>query len=396
MPPGSGDGAYNTTGFAPVLQAACPHAACGSDFKTRSKMKAAAILLTSTALFPGLFGCSRSTQGPPPAGPATPVLVQIVHVRRGEATRSITVPANIIAYQQATLYAKVGGYVRSVLVDKGDAVKEGALLADIEVPELLADRAKFQADVNVAAIDYQRVSAAQKKAPDLVMPQTVDDAKGRLDVARANLERTDTLLAFAKITAPFTGVITRRLIDPGAFIPAATAGSAVPAGGTALFALADFSRVRIQAAVPEPDVPFIKTGLPVKITVDELPGKEFDGSVTRFAYALDDATKTMLTEIELPNPAGELRPGMYARTRLIVETRPDALVVPADALLAEKTRTSVFTIADGRAKRLTVKIGFNEAGWAEILDGAKLGDPVILIAKQAVADGQPVSSTEAK
>jgi membrane fusion protein, multidrug efflux system len=344
----------------------------------------------------GLCGCSHSTGETPVATPSPPLPVQVVHVKRGEATRSITLPANIVAYHQATLYAKVGGYVKTVLVDKGDAVKAGALLADIEVPELLADRARYQADVDVAGTDYRRVSEAQKKAPDLVMPQTVDDAKGRLDIAKANLERTETLLNFAKITAPFSGVITKRLIDPGAFIPAATAGSAVPPGGTALFALADFSRVRVQVPVPEPEVPFIKTGLPVKITVDGLPGKTFDGSVTRFAYALDEATKTMLTEIELPNPSGELRPGMYARTRLSVETRLETLVVPADALLIEKARSSVFTVADGHAKRVTVKIGFNEAGWAEVLDGAKLGDPVILLGKQAVADGQPVSATEAR
>jgi membrane fusion protein (multidrug efflux system) len=279
-------------------------------------------------------------------------------------------------------------------VDKGDAVREGALLADIEVPELLADRTKFQADVEVAALDFKRVSEAQQKAPDLVVPQTVDNAKARFDVAKANLERTETLLGFAKIVAPFSGVITKRMVDPGAFIPTATSGST--AQNAALLTLMDFSKVRVQTAIPEPEVPFIINGLPVKVTVEELSGRVFEGGVTRYANALDDATKTMLAEIELLNPSGQLRPGMYATLRIVVESKPEALVVPTEALVVEKTRNSVFTVADGKARRVTVKTGFNDAGWVEVLDGLSLNDTVILVGKQALNDGQAVNVSEAK
>src|SRR5207249_11073252 len=110
---------------------------------------------------------------------------------------------------------------------------------------------------------------AQRKAPDLVVQQSVDTAKSKSDIAKANLQRTETLLGVAKITAPFSGVITRRMVDPGAFIPAATSGSA--AQNAALFTLMDFSKVRVQTAVPEPEVPLIKNGLVVKIAVEELP-----------------------------------------------------------------------------------------------------------------------------
>jgi len=340
-----------------------------------------------------LTGCGHSTADAPPASPP-PVSVRLVPVKKGDATRSITLPANVLAYQQATLYAKVGGYVKIVAVDKGDAVKAGDVLADIEVPELIADRARYAAELEVADLDFQRIRDAQKKAPDLVVLQAVDAAKSKADVARANVERTDTLLGFAKITAPFSGVITKRMVDPGAFIPAATSGSA--AQNAALFTLMDFSKVRVQAAVPEAEVPFIKNGLLVRITVEELPGRNFDGAVTRYAQALDDATKTMLTEIELANPKNELRPGMYASVRIIIETKPDALVIPSDALLVEKTRNSVFTVADNKAKRLTVKTGFNDAGWVEVLEGVSLDQPVILLGKQVLTDGQPVTISEAK
>jgi RND family efflux transporter MFP subunit len=320
--------------------------------------------------------------------------VRLVPVKKGEATRSITLPGNVLAYQQATLYARVAGYVKTVTVDKGDSVKEGTLLADIEVPELIADRAKYQAELIVADLDYKRTSVAQKNAPDLVVPLTVDSAKGKADIARANLDRTETLLGFAKITAPFSGVITRRLVDPGAFIPAASSGST--AQNAALFTLMDFSKVRVQTAVPELEVPLIKNGLAVKISVEELPGKVFEGTITRFAHALDDSTKTMLAEIELPNENADLRPGMYASIRIIIERKPDALILPSDALLVEKTRTSVFTVADNKAKRLTVKTGFNDAGSVEILEGLSANQQVILLGKQAVTDGQPVTISESK
>jgi len=338
-------------------------------------------------------GCGRENTTPPPTAPP-PVAVRVVQVKKGDATRSISLPGNVLPYQQATLYAKVAGYVKGVLVDKGDAVKEGALLADIEVPELIADRAKYQAELEVAAIDFKRVSEAQSKAPDLIIPQAVDTAKSKYEVAKANLDRTETLLAFAKIIAPFSGVITKRLVDPGAFIPAATSGSV--AQNASLFTLMDFSKVRVQVPVPEIEVPFIKNGLPAKVTVEELPNSTFEGSITRYSQALDEATKTMLVEIELPNPETQLHPGMYARIRIIVERKPDSLIIPADALVAEKTRNSVFTVADNKVHRVTVKTGFNDGGWVEILEGVKLNDPVILVGKQVLADGQPVTVTESK
>jgi membrane fusion protein (multidrug efflux system) len=334
-----------------------------------------------------MVGCDQKSAEPPKTAMPT-LAVKLVAAKKGDATRSILLPANILPYQQATLYAKVAGYVKTVSVDKGDSVQAGALLADIEVPELIADRAKYKAELEVADLDYKRTSDAQKKAPDLVVPLTVDTARGRYDVAKANLERIETLLGFSKITAPFSGVVTRRYVDPGAFIPAATSGSA--AQNAALFTVMDFTKVRVQSAVPEIEVPLIKAGLPVKVMVEELLSAKIEGAITRFSHALDEATKTMLAEIELPNPDGALRPGMYANVRITVERKPDALILPSDAVLFEKGRTSVFSVADNKAKRTTVKTGFNDNGWVEILDGVKLGDSVIVIGKQVIADGQPV------
>lgn len=327
------------------------------------------------------------------ANAPNPVEVQIARPTRGEIRRYVTLPGEIKANQQATLYAKVTGYLKTIAVDKGDQVKAGTLLAEIEVPELLAEAAKYRAEVELANTEWQRVSEARTKAPDLVVPLTVDSAKGRYEVAKANLVRAETLLNFTKITAPFSGVVTRRTVDVGAFIPAATAGSPQSA---ALLTLADFSTVRVQIAVPEIEASLVMLEQPVSVSVEGLPGRSFEGKVARFAYALDEATKTMLAEVELANPKLELRPGMYATVKMGIERKDDALLVPADAVLMEKANASVFTVVDNKAKKVPVKIGFNDGKQVEILSGLGSGNPVIVLGKRTLAEGQPVNVTETK
>jgi membrane fusion protein (multidrug efflux system) len=351
-------------------------------------------LLHALAVGAGLLAACGSA--PPATTPAPPpaASVQAVSPTRGPIVRSITLPTfRILAYQEATLYAKVSGYLQAITVDKGSRVAAGELLARIEVPELLADQQQYRAEVDVARTNYERMAAARRRAPDLVVPQTVDDLRGRYETARARLARVESLLEYARITAPFAGIVTNRFVDPGAFIPAATSGT--PAQSAALLTLVDSSRVRVQVFVPEPEVPFIVDGLPAAITVEELPGRTFSGSVTRSAWALDEATKTMLTEIELANPGGELRPGMYASVRLDVERKPDALLLPADAVVTEKAGTFVFVVADGKARKVPVRTGFADGTHVEILSGVEPGQAAIVAGKQTLTDGQPVTVTPA-
>jgi RND family efflux transporter MFP subunit len=231
------------------------------------------------------------------------------------AAGTITLPAAVKAYQEATLTAKVAGYLRAMPVDKGDHVKAGQLIADIEVPELVADRAQYQAEVEVARADFDRMQQAIKTAPDLVTPQNVDEARGKLKVAQAQLERVETLLRYARITAPFSGTVTARYVDPGAFIPVPSNSDQKSA---AVVSLMDFSKVRVQIPVPEDEVMSVAKATPVTFTVESLPGRQFQARVTRVSYALEQGTKTMLAEIDMENPDGVLRPGMYATAQLHV------------------------------------------------------------------------------
>lgn len=320
--------------------------------------------------------------------------VTVARPSRGDISRSVSLPGSVFPYQQATLYARVAGYLKAIRVDKGDPVKAGQLLAEIEVPELVADRTKFVAEAEVARVDYERLEQARLKAPDLVVPQRVDEAKGKWLVAKANLERIETLLHYASIVAPFDGVVTRRMVDPGAFLPAATSGSA--AQTAAVLTLMDFSRVRVQVAVPEREAAIVHKGCAVRVSPEGLPGRVFEAVVSRISYALDEATRTMLVEAELRNPQGELRPGMYASVEIVLERKLDALLVPAAAVLVEKGERSVFALEGGTARKLRVKTGVSDGARSEILEGLRADQQVILFGKQSLKDGQPVNASEAK
>ena len=326
--------------------------------------------------------------------PAPPLEVEAIHLNKGEIWRSVSLPGNAIAYYNTTLYAKIAGYLKYINVDKGDLVKEGEVLAEIENPELEAELPKYQSEVEVWEAQFKRLSEARKSATDLVVPLQVDEMRGKYLVAEANLKRINFLLSYAKVIAPFTGNITARWVDPGAFIPDATGGSV--AKSTAIVTLMDFTRIRIDVAVPEVDVPFVNKEVPVTVTAEAMPGKTFHGTVTRYEYALNQATKTMITEIEIPNPNKELRPGMYVTVKLDLERKTDALLAPIAAVISEKSRNFMFIIEDGKARLTPVKIGLNDGTNVEILAGMNPDELIILPGKQPPKDGQPVTVKGAK
>ena len=225
----------------------------------------------------------------------------------------LVLPAHVVAYQAALITAKVAGFVKRIPVDKGDRIKVGALIAVLEVPELEADRVKYRAQLEVAERNFTRVQEAAKAAPDLVTPQQVDVERGRLEVARAEFSRIEALLRYARVTAPFSGTITARYVDPGAFVSVPTAGTP---RGAAIVTLMSLSRVRVQIPVPENVAAQVRPGTAALISSPSLPGRHIRASVTRVSYALSRDSQTMLAEIDTANPGHELLPGMYVSVQL--------------------------------------------------------------------------------
>ena len=314
----------------------------------------------------------------------------VTRLKTGDITRSVQLLGEVRPNQQVALYAKVGGYVKALRADIGDRVAAGQVLAELEVPELIADEARTRAELALAELEHRRLQEAAKQAPDLVPRQQVDAAAAKLAVAKAAQERNASLLGFAMIRAPFAGVISRRSVDVGAFVPAATGGGAGPA---ALFVLTDFATVRVQAALPESEAGLAAPGQPVSVLAEAAGAKPYASQLTRLSGVLENPSKTMLIESVLPNPDGALKPGMYANVRLGIETHRGVRLLPLTAVIMEKAVATAYVHEAGKARRRVLKAGFNDGANLEILDGLKPDEDVLVVGTATLTDGQPVTLT---
>jgi len=237
--------------------------------------------------------------------------VRVVKPRMTSESFQMLLPGDVRAYFESPIYAKVSGYLRKLLVDKGDRVEAGQLLCVLENPEAEQDYRTAKANHDIAKITNDRNQDLVRD--HTVSQQVADQSKAQFLMAQANLERTRIIVDYEQLRAPFAGVVVARNYDPGFLVPAATASAAATA--TPVLVLAKIDRLRVYVYAPQSDAAFVRLGDPALISFDEFPGRVFEGRVGRFAQALDTATRTMLTEIELPNADRTLLPGMYAQVR---------------------------------------------------------------------------------
>ena len=313
--------------------------------------------------------------------------VQVVKPTRRDVTYSITLPANVSPLYQTTLYAKVSGYLKSIGPDKGDRVKKNDILAVIDAPEVEEQYQQAVADYQIKKITYNRLSNVWKETPDVIAKQDVDMAQAALEGARHLMEQRVALRDYTKVRAPYDGTITARFADPGALIQVATSSSS---GAIPLFTIMNLETVRVYANVPQEDTPWAKTGVPAALTVKELPGQIFTGTVTRTTRALDPSTRSLLIEVDLPNSDHALHPGTFGELTLQLRTSPDALVVPAGALIAQGNSTVVFIVDQGRAIQRMIKTGLSDGRWVEVLDGLNGMEDVVVVGKSKLVEGASV------
>ena len=323
-----------------------------------------------------------------PALAQTPPELSSVRPDKGPVTRFITLPGTIRANQQTTLYAKVPGYLTTLAVDRGDSVKAGQVLATLDSPELTADLNLAKGNLLTATLETKRLTTAATSGKDIITKEDLEAAAGRQRTAEAALEHAEAMCSYRTITAPFDGIITTRYTDPGAFIPAATNNS--PASASVV-TLADFQTVRLHIPVPELESTSVDIGESVLFTTEGQPGQTIEAKVTRIAYALDEATRTMPVEAALPNPGLKLRPGMYISARIGIEQHPNVLRVPAAAVVMEKTNAFVFVHNAGKVKKTSITIGFNDGTNTEILTGLTGSETLVLPGKTALTDGHAVT-----
>jgi membrane fusion protein, multidrug efflux system len=351
------------------------------------------LLLALAACILAFCGCAEEASSATTKPVEAPVEVKAIHPHRGEVSRLINLPGEVRPLYEVTLFAKVDGYLEKLTVDKGDSVKAGDLIADIDVPELRANLVKYKAELELAQAEFKQMSEATAGDSE-VTKNRLAIASGKLAVAKGNVQYTESMLKYARVVAPFDGIITKRYVDPGAYIPVPNAASTPEAA--AIVNLTNFKTVRLQVAVPEIEATHVKIGQSIRWTADDFPGEHFDGTVTRAYWALDKPTKTMLTETQIANPGMKLQPGMLVNARIGIEKKSDALLLPAEALVKEKTNSFVFIFNGGKIKKAPVEVGFNDGTNVEIVAGVKPADLAIVPGQQALRDGQLVKVTEAR
>lgn len=325
----------------------------------------------------------------------------VARVAREDLFKEVQYYAEFRPYEEVELHAKVSGYVGQMNVDFGDKVKAGQLLATLEVPELQADldRAqaaalKAKADYTNAHLIYTRLMAVNREHPNLVAQQDLDTAAANdqstaaaIAAAKAEAEKYQTLVAYTNITAPFDGIVTRRYADPGALIQAGT--SADPQARS-LLRLSDNYKLRLDFPVTVDFVKDIQLGDLVEVRVDSLNRKTFTGKIARFTCDVDDATRKMTTEIEVPNPNLELLPGMYATVVLKVEKHSNALAVPVEAVASGRTPTVMVVNHDNHIEERPVKLGLETPDEFEVLSGLDEDDLVVVGNRGAFQPGEKV------
>ncbi len=310
-------------------------------------------------------------------------------VTRDNLYRTVTIPAEFRPYVEANLNAKVSGYVSKMNVDFGDRVKGGELLATIEVPELqdqlanaAATQAKAEADHTNADLIYTRLVAVNQQHPDLVAQQELDTANANdlataaaIAAAQAEVEKYQTLAAYTNIVAPFDGVVTWRYADPGALIQAGTSSDSQ---SLPLVRVSDNYLLRLDFPVSVEYVKDIRVGDQIMVQVDSLGKKMFAGTITRFTDKVDEDTRTMMVEIEVPNPDLTLVPGMYATVMIKVQKREDALAVPIQAVSGGKEPRVLVVNQSNQIEERPVQLGLETADKYEIVSGLAEGDLVVV------------------
>ncbi|HKU40915.1 MAG TPA: efflux RND transporter periplasmic adaptor subunit [Polyangiales bacterium] len=339
--------------------------------------------------------------------------VDVIQPKLLESTRELTLPGSIQAAAETVLYPRANGYVERFEADLGDRVSEGQLLAVIETPELdqqldsahaqlaAAEAALAQARANqsyaLTSLErYKRLRPAgvasqqeldQHQSEATVSEANVAAARAAVDVQRAEVRRLTRVKSFSRVTAPFAGLITQRSIDRGSLV---TAGNASP-----LFTLIVADPVRVFVQVPQDVAPSVRAGVPAKINVREYPGRSFEGKLERAAFALDSQTRTMLSEVRIPNPKGELLVGMYAEVALSLPVPHRAYEIPATALYNDANGLRVAVVnADGAIQFKTIVIERDTGATLQVASGIREGERVVRLASARLQEGMHVQVKE--
>lgn len=323
--------------------------------------------------------------------------VNVIHPTLIATTEELTLPASAQAFQEAPIYARTSGYLKSWTADIGTHVKAGQVLAEIETPEVDRQLEQAKADLKNAQANLELSQITATRSESLLKTNTIshqerDQATSDLaakralvDAGEANVKRLEQLQSFEKVFAPFDGVITARNTDVGALI-----STGDTSGGKELFHLVDNRSLRVYFSVPEILAANVHAGEKVPITFDAFPGEKFEGTLVRDSAAIDPRTHTLNAEADIENPTGRLFSGSYAVVHLKLPATQGAVVLPANTLLFREEGPRVAVVRDGKVALVPINIGRDHGNTLEVLGALKPADQVILDPPDSMAEGAAV------
>ena len=316
-----------------------------------------------------------------------PVLVTQL-VRRPE-TREILLPGEIHGFYETPIYAKIAGYIKTMLVDKGSRVRTGQLVATIESPETDQQTRNAKATYDIAAITDHRNQALVKA--QVIPQQTADESHAQMLETYATWRSYVATQQYERVLAPYDGMITARNLNPGALVGSASASDT---STPAIYQMATLTPLRVYIYLPQPLSPFVRDGDQATVTVSEYPDRDFIGTVTRHPEALDQTTRTMQIEVDLPNHDLALYPGMYATIKITIRGSKQSPKVPDQALIFNNDETFVPIVRDNRIHLVKVTLGLDDGTNCEVIRGLSGDETVALGMGQTAREGElirPVS-----
>lgn len=328
-----------------------------------------------------LGACKRDGAGKPgdvdaAKGPEA-VPVEVARVSRRAIAASYTGTAPLEARAESQVVAKTSGVALQVLVEEGQQVKAGQTVVRLDASRATLQAAQSSAQMRKLESNYARSRKLAEQ--QLISANDIDQIKFDLENARAANRLANLELSYANVKAPISGVVAQVSIKPGNFVQI----------NSPVVRVVDISRLEATLNVPERELETLKPGLPVVLRVDALPGKTYDGTVDRVAPVVDSGSGTFRVICAFDG-SGVLQPGMFGRIQIDYDQKADALVLPRAALLDDEAQPAVYTIADGKAVRTPVKLGYADGEWVELRSGLKLGQQVVTAGKVALREGSPV------
>jgi RND family efflux transporter MFP subunit len=323
--------------------------------------------------------------------------VNVIYPAASTLSSEIALPGNTQAYTDTPIYSRTSGYLKNWYFDIGAHVRKGQLMAQIETPEVDQQLQVAQADLkstqanldlaNVTSNRYQnllKTNSVSKQETDVAMSDA-SAKEAAVDAAMATVRRLEQLQSFEKVYAPFDGIVTVRNVDIGALIQAGENTSPKE-----LFHLAAIGKIRVFVSVPEAYSSAVKNGGKATLTLDEYPGRSFEGTITRNSSAIDQSTRTLNVEVDIDNPKGELLPGAYVFVHFKVPEHAATVMIPSNTLLFRAEGLRVGVVRDGKAQLVPVRIGKDAGANVEISSGLTKDDAVILNPSDSLASGQEV------